>query len=82
MFTDFFHIIAARPDYTQDWPSYRGYIIEAYTSWVGRRDNKYGLIFNEQAFHIYKMKNLVPMILKQLRLPANGPTSFTVNRMG
>jgi hypothetical protein len=32
MFRDFFSIIAARPDYTQDWPSYRGYIIESYTA--------------------------------------------------
>ncbi|KAF8814089.1 hypothetical protein BYT27DRAFT_7206355 [Phlegmacium glaucopus] len=33
MFRDFFSVIASRPDYTQDWPSYRGYIIELYTSW-------------------------------------------------
>jgi hypothetical protein len=39
MFAEFFSIIAARPDYMQDWPSYRGYIIESYTSWVGRRDD-------------------------------------------
>lgn len=33
MFAEFFSVIAARPDYTQDWPSYRGYIIESYASW-------------------------------------------------
>jgi hypothetical protein len=29
MFTEFFSVIAARPDYMQDWPSYRGYIIKS-----------------------------------------------------
>ena len=72
MFAEFFSVIAARPDYTQDWPSYRGYIIEAYTSWVGRRDDSFGLIFAEPLFHKYKMRNLVPSILEQLRQPAGG----------
>ncbi|KAF8814324.1 hypothetical protein BYT27DRAFT_7036661, partial [Phlegmacium glaucopus] len=67
MFSDFFSIIASRPDYTQDWPSYRGYIIEQYTSWIGRRDDSFGLIFDEHLFHKYKMKVLVPSILEQLR---------------
>jgi hypothetical protein len=74
MFADFFSVIAARPDYTQDWPSYRGYIIESYISWVGRRDDSYGLIFDEQLFYKHKMTHLVPVILEQLRQPlvANG----------
>jgi hypothetical protein len=66
MFRDFFSIIAARPDYTQDWPSYRGYIVESYTSWVGRRDDTYGLIFDEQLYYKYKMTNLLPNLLEQL----------------
>jgi hypothetical protein len=72
MFTEFFSIIAARPDYTRDWPSYRGYIIESYTAWVGRRDNSYGLIFNEHSFYKYKMSNLVPVLLEQLQQPPSG----------
>lgn len=70
VFSEFFSTIAARPDYTQDWPSYRGYIIESYTPWVGRRDNNYGLVFDENLFHKYKLKNIVPTILDQLRQPA------------
>jgi len=68
-FSEFFSTIAARPDYTIDWPSYRGYIIETYASWIGRRSDEYGLIFDEQLFHKYKMRNLVPTILEQLRQP-------------
>jgi uncharacterized membrane protein YgcG len=67
MFSDFFSTIAARPDFTLDWGSYRGYIIETYTSWVGRRNDSYGLIFNEGIFHQYKMKNLVPSMLEHLK---------------
>jgi hypothetical protein len=70
MFAEFFSVIAARPDYTLDWPSYRGYIIESYTSWVGRRDDSYGLIFDEHLFYKYKMSNLVPVLLEQLRQPS------------
>jgi hypothetical protein len=78
MFAEFFSIIAARPDYTQDWPSYGGYIIESHTSWIGRRDDSYGLIFDEHLFYKYKMTNLVPAIIEQLRRPATG-TSLTFN---
>ena len=66
MFREFFSVIAARPDYTQDWPAYRGYIIKSYMSWIGRRDDSFGLIFDEQLFYKYKMKNLLPMVLEQL----------------
>ena len=72
MFRDFFSIIAARPDYTQDWSTYRGYIIESYTSWVGRRDDTYGLIFDEQLFYKHKMTHFMPTILAQLRQPPTG----------
>jgi hypothetical protein len=72
MFTKIFSIIAARPDYTQDRPSYRGYMIKFYTSWVGRPDDSHGLIFNEHLFHKYKMSNLVPVLLEQLQQPASG----------
>jgi hypothetical protein len=82
MFAEFFSVIAARPDYTQDWPSYRGYIIESYTSWVGRRDDSYGLIFDEQLFYKYKMAHLVPAILEQLRQPAGGSSSVGFSRNG
>ena len=72
MFSEFFSVIAARPDFTQDWPSYRGYIIESYTSWVGRRDDSFGLIFDEQLFYKHKMSHLVPVLLEQLRQPLGG----------
>ena len=72
VFSESFSTIAAHPDYTQDWPSYRGYIIETYTSWVGRWDDNYGLFFDEQLFHKYKMKNLVPTILEQLKQSSTG----------
>ena len=72
MFAEFFSVIAARPDYTQDWPSYRGYIIESYMSWVGRRDDNYGLIFDEQLFYKHKMAHLVPLLAEQLRQPLAG----------
>jgi hypothetical protein len=76
MFAEFFSVIATRPDYTLDWPSYRGYIIESYTSWVGRRDDSYGLIFDEHLFYKHKMSNLVPVLLEQLRQPASGSGSL------
>ncbi|KAF8812632.1 hypothetical protein BYT27DRAFT_6403982 [Phlegmacium glaucopus] len=81
MFQEFFSIIAARLDYTQDWPSYRGYIIESYTSWIGRRDDSFGLIFDEHLFHKYKMKNLIPSLLEQLRPPAAMSSTFGSHRM-
>lgn len=67
MFLDFFSMIAARPDFMLDWPSYRGYIIETYTSWVGRQNDSYGLIFDEAIFHKYKIKNLLPSVLEHLK---------------
>lgn len=72
MFADFFSIIAARPDYMQDWPSYRGYIIKSYTLWVGRRDDSYGLIFDEHGFYKHKMTHLIPVLLDQLHQPLLG----------
>jgi hypothetical protein len=72
MFRDFFSIIAARPDYTQDWPFYQGYIIESYTLWVGRRDDSYGMFFDEHLFYKYKIPNLVPTLMEQLRQPVAG----------
>jgi hypothetical protein len=80
MFAEFFSVIAARPDYTLDWPSYWGYIIESYTSWVGRRDDMYGLIFREHLLHQYKMRNLVPTILEQLRQLSGAPSPFPPTR--
>lgn len=80
MFAEFFSVIAARPDYTQDWPSYRGYMVESYISWVGRRDDSYGLIFDEQLFYKHKMTNLVPVLLEQLRPPHGGNSSATGGR--
>jgi hypothetical protein len=82
MFAVFFSLIAARPDYTRDWPSYRGYIIESYTSWVGRRDDSYGLIFNEHLFYKHKMSNLVPVIMEQLRNPTGGAAGTSNGRGG
>ena len=82
MFTEFFSIIAARPDYTQDWPSYRGYIIDSYTSWVGRRDDSFGLIFDEHLFFKYKMSHLVPVLLEQLRQPPNSSGGVIGGRGG
>jgi hypothetical protein len=81
MFCEFFSVIAARLDYTQDWPAYRGYIIESYTSWIGRRDDSFRLIFDEQLFYKYKMKNLLLTVLEQLRQPALGTSSFSSFRL-
>jgi uncharacterized membrane protein YgcG len=78
MFADFFSMIAARPDFTLDWSSYRGYIIETYTSWVGQRNNSYGLIFNESIFHQYKMKNLIPSMLEHLKHQTGGSVGMKV----
>jgi hypothetical protein len=39
MFLEFFSIITARLDFTLTWPSYRAYIIETYTLWVGQQDD-------------------------------------------
>jgi hypothetical protein len=76
MFSDFFSTIAARPDFTIDWPSYRGYVIETYTSWVGRRNDSFGLIFDESIFHQYKMKNLIPSMLEHLKHQTGGLLSI------
>ena len=67
MFQKFFSVITARPDFTLDWPSYRGYIIKTYTSWVSQRDDLFGLIFDESLFYKYKMNNLGPLIVKQMK---------------
>jgi hypothetical protein len=77
MFCEFFSVIAARLDYTQDWPAYRGYIIKSYTSWIGRQDDSFRLIFDEQLFYKYKMKNMLPTVLEQLWQPALGTSSFS-----
>ena len=85
MFQEFFSVIAARPDYTQDWPVYKGYIIESYTSWIGRMDNLFSMIFDEQLFYKCKMKNLLLTVLEQLQQPALGPSfflSFRSNNFG
>ena len=79
MFADFFSVIAARPDYTQDWPAYRGYIIESYTSWVGRRDDSYGLIFDDHLFYKHKMTHFT-VLLEQLRQPTIGSSSTSGGR--
>ena len=81
MFAEFFSVIAARPDYTQDWPAYRGYIIESYTSWVGRRDDSYGLIFDEHLFYKHKM-TYFSVLLEQLRQPTIGSGSISGSRGG
>jgi len=82
MFQDFFSVIAARPDYTQDWPTYRGYIIESYTSWVGRRDDSLGLIFNEYLYYQHRVKNLVPTVMEQLRNPKGGNSGASGSNWG
>lgn len=82
-FSKFFSTIAAQPDYTIDWPSYQGYIIKTYTSWIGRQSDKYGLIFDKQLFHKYKMRNLIPTILEQLRQPnSRGGTAAGTSSRG
>ncbi|KAF8797781.1 hypothetical protein BYT27DRAFT_7218928 [Phlegmacium glaucopus] len=77
MFHEFFSTIASRPDYMQDWQSYHGYIIESYTSWIGRCDDSFGLIFDEHLFQKFKLKNLVPSILEQLCQPPAMPAGFS-----
>ena len=82
MFRDFFSIIAARSDYTQDWLFYRRYIIESYTSWVGRRDDSYGIIFDEHDFYKHRVGNLVPAIMEQLKQSAGSNSGANGNRGG
>lgn len=82
MFQEFFSVIAARPDYTLDWPVYRGYIIECYTSWVGRRDDDFGMIFDEDLCFRHKVMNLVPLVMDQLRQPLAVPGPSTGARGG
>ena len=81
MFLEFFSIIAVRPDYTRDWPLYRGYIIESYTSWMGRRDDMLGIIFDEQLFYQHKVANIVPVNIEQLWQPTVASSS-TSGRQG
>ena len=68
MFQAFFSTIAARSDFTLDWESYREYMIEVYSSWIGWRDVTYGLIFDEGLFFKYKMCHLLPSVMDHLRL--------------
>jgi len=82
MFAEFFSNITARPDFTADWSSYRGYIIETYSLWVGQRDNSYGLIFDEGLFHKYKMKNLISSILEQIKQHVGGGSTHTAAAYG
>ena len=77
MFVEFFSIIAARPDYMQDWPSCRGYMVESYSAWVGKKNDSYGLIFNKHLFFKYKMSHLISTILKQLRQPAGSSSGMS-----
>ena len=73
MFATFFSIIAGRPDFTTDWRFYRGYIIETYTSWIGRPDNTYGLVFDEHMYTNFKLKNMFPMALEHVKQQSNNP---------
>ena len=80
MFEKFFSAIASRSDFTTDWPFYRGYIIENYRSWVHRRDNSYGLIFNDRIYADHKLKSLYPMFLEQVRHQSNGSSASNSQR--
>jgi hypothetical protein len=67
MFANFFQAIEERPDWTEDWPDYRGYLIETYSAWVARRDDSFGMFFDEQAFHQFRIKNIQPNIAEAVR---------------
>ena len=82
MFAEYFRAIAARFDYTQDWPSYRGFMIESYSAWVGRSDDSYGLIFSEKFFYQYKVSHIVPTIMEQLKQPSSAAPSSSTGRGG
>ena len=66
MFHAIFSTITARLDFTLDWTSYKGYMIETYSSWIGQRDHTYGIIFNEGLFFKYKMQHLLPAVMDHL----------------
>jgi hypothetical protein len=67
MFVAFFMSIATRPDWTEDWMVYRGYLIDAYSAWVSRSDNTFGMFFTEQSYAKYQLKTLVPNIQSIVR---------------
>jgi hypothetical protein len=67
MFAAFFSNIASRPDWTEDWSLYRGYLIDCYTAWIARCDDSYGMIFSEVAYEKFKLKSLTPSIVEIVR---------------
>jgi hypothetical protein len=71
MFTAFFSNIASRPDWTEDWSLYRGYLIDAYTAWIARSNDSYGMIFSESAYEKFKLKSLTPSIIEIVRQQMN-----------
>jgi hypothetical protein len=80
MFAHFFLAIVERPDWTEDWPDYRGYLIDSYIAWVARRDDTYGMIFDEHAFNKFKIKNLNPNIAEIVRQQIAGSSSNVPSR--
>jgi hypothetical protein len=73
MFATFFTNIATRPDWTEDWMVYRGYLIDTYSSWISRSDNSFGMFFTEQAYAKYQLKTLVPNIQNIVRHQLDNP---------
>jgi hypothetical protein len=67
MFAKFFTCIAARPDWTEDWSTYRGYLIDSYLAWTARRNNMYGIAFTSEAYEKYKLRSLTPNIIEIVR---------------
>jgi hypothetical protein len=67
MFAKFFACIAARPDWTEDWSTYRGFLIDSYLAWTARRNDMYGIAFTSEAYEKYKLKSLTPNIIEIVR---------------
>jgi hypothetical protein len=64
MFAKFFTCIAARPDWTEDWSTYRGYLIDSYLAWMAHRNDMYGIAFTSEAYEKYKLQSLTLNIIE------------------
>lgn len=79
MFEEFFQACMRQSDFSEDWPSYHGFIIESYTAWVGRRDDSYGLIFDEHDLTQFRVKRVTQLMRGETasgRTPSSSLTRY------
>jgi hypothetical protein len=66
MFALFFTNIAMRPDWTEDWPTYRSFLVDRYFSWTARADDEIGFVFREGTYNEFKVKSIKDIVRREM----------------